>query len=294
MLSFKTSLTREKFTLKSISKGKNDSIIALSNRVELSFEGEDSDAQPIILRTQNMHDCVRMTGRLVQAYNIGGPLLNRQVPFDWERAQEEITSTYEKEFNPDRWIAVYHDGRIIYRYGKVHPFFDLIERCEVQNDEGYDDSILLAENMFKQTGKAIDIEYDGNVALVVDYSQEKARNSIILRSPTRTTTFTFSVRPRSAQVPINFSQCLFIAAGFLEAVQLCFLVGTNTENLRTGALERGSESEKKTKKARKRILELGGEIASFEDLFSVNYRPERPEFKKMITEAERLAGEVFI
>ena len=57
--------------------------------------------------------------------------------------------------------------------------------------------------------------------------------------------------------------------------------------------ERHSKEEKQTREGGKRLGQLTAEISNLEHAFEVRYRPERPEFSKILFEAEQLAQKMF-
>lgn len=295
MKEFNTSLLREKFVIhdpNAKTESSDKAVIALSNRVAVELKDDKGAVQEVfIVRAQNMHSCVRMAARIVQSFNQGGPIQNRNTSFDWESAWDSIVNDYEYAFNPQRWIAIYTEGKSVFKKGEIHPLLDLIEKCDHGNDDAYDDAIPLAEDMFKKTGKVVKIEYDGNVALVVNMDKKEARCGVILRGPDRTTTFNFSVA-KNDDKSLNFAQCLTASAAFLEGIQLGFMVGMNNMKIQLGIIERHSKEEKQTREARQRLSRLTAEIANLESAFDVNYRPERPEFNKVVMESERMAAKI--
>ncbi len=284
---FQTSLLREKFIIHDPKTSKF--VTAMSNRMDILLTGPmGSNAERYVIRTQNMHSCVRMTTRLMHNYDTGGPLLNRPVPFDWGGAWNAAISDYEYATNEARWVAIYNQGKVIYEDAMHHPFLDVIEKCDAQNSGDYEDAIPLAETAFKKTGKLVKIEYDGNVALVVNFEARSARCAVVLRGAARTTTFNFTVLPKNKQA-LLYPQCLAVAASFLEGLQLSFVIGMNKEKIRIGHITRGSAEEKLHKQSIQRLSHLSAEITNLEDVCTVRYRPEKPNFKKAITEAEQLA-----
>ena len=289
------SLLREKFVIhdpKADPDSKKKPVIALSNRIVLELENAMGELdETFIIRAQNMHSCIRLCARLVQSYDQGGSILRRQNTFDWEAAWDAIVNDYEYAFNDARWAAVYNKGKVLFESGGRHPLLDLIEKCDAGSEADYDNSIVLAEEAFKQTGKVVKIEYDGNVALVVNLEQKHGRCAIILRNADRTTTFNFSATAEEKK-SLNFPQCLGAAAAFLEGIQLAFLVGMGNEKIRLGLIERHSREEKQHREGKKRLSRLSAEIASLEAACEVRYRPERPEFQHTVMEAEKFAQKV--
>ena len=296
MYLFNSSLLREKFVIQD-EKNSNpaeSATIALSNRfvVELRNPQHPKDKEVFIVRGHNMHSVIRMAARIIHDFTNGGPIANRQNRYKWENVWDAIVNDYEFAYNPDRWIAIYKDGKCVFTSGDHHPFLDLIEKCDHDNNKDYDYAIPLAEKLFEQTGKSVKIVHDANVALSVNFEREEARLGIILRGSNKTTTFSFAVRPKKAKDYINIPQCLAAAAAFLEGIQLAFLVGMNTEKMRIRLIERFSKEEKQTKDGRRRLNRLIAEITSMETAFDVRYRPEKPDFELLVTEAEELGQKI--
>ena len=288
-----TSLLREKFIIHDPNAeqgNRKGPVVALSNRVVIELRADDAPApvEVFTVRAQNMHSAVRMGGKILQSFRQGGAILNRKAPYDWDAAWNSIVSDYEAIYNQQRWVSIYTKGRILFEKGERHPLLDVIEKCQALNKGPYDDAIPLAEDAFKKIGKVVKLEYDGNVALVVNLAPKEGRCGIILRGADKTTTFNFVAEARPKQ-SLNYTQVLSAAAAFLEGIQLAFMVGMNEEKLRRGLFDKNSSDEKQTREARRRLSRLNAEIANMESAFDVRYRPERPEFQRITMEAEKLA-----
>lgn len=289
MVVFQSSLLREKFSIydSNPETQEQSSIIALSNRLVVEFETlRPGEKETIVIRSHNMHSCVRMAARLIKSYKTSGPILGRTKPYDWEAAWNSIVNDYEYRFNPARWIAIYSNGKILYQAGEHHMLLDIIEKLAMRSKDNYEKSIKMAEDAFKQAGKIVTIDYDSNVALVINMDTKLARFGVIIRGPTKTHTFNFSVAAKGRD-PLNQAQCLAAAASFLEGIQLAFQVGMNNIKLYMGIIARRSHDEKKTKEGSRRLNLLVSEIAALERTYEVRYRPEKPEFHMMVNEAER-------
>ncbi len=291
-----TELLREKFVIHDPGANPADGkgpTIALSNRMMIALKNDKGiTKETLIIRAQNMHSCVRMAARIVSSFSGGGSLLNRASPYDWESAWDTVSGEYEQSFNPQRWVAIYSQGKIVFEKGQHHALLDVIESCTLQTKGQYESAVPLAESVIRKSGKVVKIEYDGNVALVVDAKKNQGRFGIILRSPNKTTTFNFSVTSKMDDI-LSFPQCLGAAAGFLEGIQLAFMVGMNNEKIKRGIIERHTQEEKQTHEAGRRLSRLGAEIANLETTFEVRYRPEKPEFFRIVSESELLAQKIF-
>lgn len=296
MKTLSSRLVREKFVIydPDIDTDDESAVIALSNRMEIELRNKAGDlVETLVVRAQNMHSCARLGARIVQSFKIGGSVLNRGTPFDWDVAWDAIVNDYEYAFNPARWVCIYAGGRIVYQKGEHHPLLDLIEKCDYENPDEYDFSVPMAEKAFQKTGKTVSIKYNANVALVVNIEGTRARCGVILRGPDRTTTFNFIAEEEKADHPLNIAQCLSAGAAFLEGIQLAFMTGTNVEKIRVGIIARLSKEEKQHREAKKRLSRLLAEIDNLESTFSVRYRPEKPDFQAIQADAEAIAQKTF-
>ncbi len=297
MPDFNTSLLREKFVIRDAlpdKRGEARPVIALSNRLPLALSSRNGDVQEnFVVRAQNMHGCVRMAARIAQEFAQVGPLTDRARPFDWVGAWEGINKGFESTYNELRWVAVYHRGRIVFEAGREHrhPFLDVIEQCDARNSAGYERAVSVAEDAFKQAGKLVTIEHDANVALVVTITPDEGKCGVIVRGPNHTTTFNFSARRKGDRL-VQVSECLSLAAAFLEGIQLAFLVGMTRRKVQYELIGETSAEARKAEEAAQRLFRLRDAITQFETLLDVFYRPERPEFSKMIDDAGEFAKKV--
>ena len=290
---FKASLLREKFTLVP-TKDKDEPIIALSNRLSIPLVSPDGiDNEIFVVRTQNMHSCARMAAAIIKEFTERGTLINRARPVPWKLLWDDVVKGYERIWNPDIWVCIYANGRIIYQEGEHHPFLDIIEQCDASNLNNYTQSIKIAEDIFAQAGKEVKIEYDSNVALVGHITLDLAKSGIIARAASGTTTFNYTTKPRddSAQKLHPYTS-LTVAGAFLEAIQLAFAVGYMTQKKEFQLFEKYSEEDKKLSRSVTRLGNLNRAISKYEDKFDVNYRPERPDFNKMKITAMGVAAKM--
>ena len=290
-----TSLLRERFIIKETkpeddeSSGKTLTIEARSNRMVLNLQAGKLPTETFIIRTDRMHTCARMVSLLIADYEKMGPISPRAKRIEWFEMWDKSLSHYERTYNPDRWIAIYQNGKPIYKTGHYHSFLDVIEQCDALNKGDYPNSLAVAEKAFKQAGKDIKIEYDSSIALVAILGKESGRCSMLLRAPDRTTTFNYSLKPLNPGERVNVTQGLSSASDFLEGVQLSYMVGINAERVNQGMTEKFSDESKQAVKARDRIDQLNAQINSMESRYKIMYRPERPMFEYLMGQAEKYA-----
>ena len=289
MKQFTTSLLREKFVIQDAHILEKEAVTALSNRMVVELRNtKGALVETYIVRAHNMHLTVRMAARIIQEFKNSGPISSRSEAYKWEDAWSSLVNDYEYAYNPERWIAIYHEGKCVFAGGKHHAFLDLVEKCDADNTKDYDYAIPVAAQVMQDAGKEVRISHDANVALSISFEDAQGRIGVILRAAERTTTFSFSIVENNKNRPMNIPQCLGGAAAFLEGVQLAFLMGMNTEKIRIGIIKRHSKEEKQTTEGKERVKRLTHEIAGLEDAFEVNYRPEKPEFYQIMMDAEQL------
>lgn len=296
MADFNATLLREKFVIKDVMPEKHDEkpIIALSNRLTLPlYDPRTDQRETLVIRAQNMHTAARLGARLSQDFIDQGPLLARATPYDWADAYDTITKGYESRFNPNIWAAIYHKGRILFEKGAAerHPFLDVIEQCDARNKEDYEKAVAVAEDAFKHAGKLVNIEHDANVALVINLNDDEGKCGIIVRGPSRTTTFSFTARKKAGR-PVRPSSCLSASAAFLEGIQLAFQVGMIRQKIRYELVGKSSEEAHKGEDAAQKLYRLNAAITQFEGMYEVRYRPDKPDFKNMVEEAEEFGRKV--
>ncbi|MBX2834551.1 MAG: hypothetical protein KTR28_06230 [Micavibrio sp.] len=298
MQDFETLLLREKFTIKenkiSYDGKPAATLVAMSNRmvVPLVTGNASQRAETFIVRGQNMHMVACFAARIIKDFEAGGPIMSRAVPYEWEKVWKSIVNDYEYAYNSARWIAIYHEGKVVFDDGDRNPFLDMIEKCEHTNNKDYDYAIPMAEQLLKKANKDMKISYDANAALNVDFGPEEGRCGIILRGSNKTTTFSFSFRKKEGGPKLNIAHALSTAAAFLEGVQLSFLVGFNVVKIEYGIIERFSKEEKQTREGGERLGRLKNEINNFEAAFQVRYRPEKPDLTLLLNDASELAYRV--
>lgn len=300
MPEFHSTLLREKFVILDVDTKGNDGgkppepVVALSNRLILPFVSFNAQiSENFVIRAQNMHTAVRFGAILAREFYEKGPLMQRMKPFNWEDAWLSVIKGYERQWNEDRWVAIYHKGRNVFSAGeKYHPFLDIIEQCDAHNKGEYEQSIDIARDAFEQAGKKIAIEYDSNIAVLLSVSPILAKCGVIVRGPDRKTTFNFTARQKEERT-VKVSQCLSVAAAFLEGIQLSFVSGMSRQKLNYELIEATSEEAKKGEDATYKLGRLNVAISQFENMLEVTYRPERPNLSDMIDRAEEFAKTLY-
>ncbi len=287
-----TSLLREKFIIKERCSGAEDKTMLIhcpSTRMPITLQSGNLPEETYIVRTNNMHNCVRLVSKIVQNYENFGPISGRIKQINWDELWDNSLNSFERRHTPNRWASIYHAGNMIYSSGDHHQFFDVIEQCDIINKRKYNKSIKMAEKAFLTAGKDVCITYDGNVALVAILSENNGRCSMTLRGSEKTATFNYSIKPELEEDKISLIQALATAADFLDGVQLSYLIGLSNDKLNRNIIDESSDEYIKLLDARKRLIKINVQINSMENRYHVRYRPERPDFDLLIAQTEKFA-----
>ncbi len=288
-----TSLLREKFVIQEknmASAARALRTSAFSNRMTLKLQSGSLPEETFIIRTKTMHACSRMCAQVADNYDRHGPIIPRLAGVKWESIWDETLGDYDRRYYKDTWCAVYYKGKPVFIKGKPHKFFDVIEHCDYVGKGSYHTAIPIAKKAFGQAGKEIDIDYDSNVAMVAIGNRLGGRCSMLTRGADHATTFNMNIKPKSGE-KLHITQLLSSAADFLEATQLCYVIGDTHEYIDAGLIEKFSDEDRKAKRAAEELRALDAKIDSLEHRHRVRYRPERPSFDHLIEEAQREARE---
>ena len=295
MHAFNSTLLREKFLIKEAfdprkavySKNKNpkglpDLITAMSNRLVLPFRDKNGIVkEEFVIRSHTMHSCVRMARQILFEYMKDGPIAARFRQVKWDELWADVIPQKQREFDPDYWCAVYLNGRQIFNNQRHHVFFDVIEKFAFKFNCAYDKSITLAEDAFQKAGKKVNIEHENQIAAIMDVDDTRTKTSIILRSPKKTTTAIIHVSSDTG-VDGYILTAFELGAYYLEGIHHSFVIGQHESMINRKETDSVSASEKIITRAKSRIIDIQSHIKECEKKARVQYRPEKPSFKKII------------
>ena len=272
------SLLREKFTIRDLGMDATP-IIALGNRLQITIAKKPS---PLIVRGHSMHMTLRIAAEILKQLSYIPTIENVETILDWETAWEKLIKNFESENVPDTWIAVYYEGKTIFHMGNRHMFFDVIEQTEFKNfksSNGYDQSIIMAQNAFKKMGRSVMIEQESHVGFVLDEGKIEMRFAVILRTPVQRATFTARLNKNKDNdlKPYDYI-CMQLAADFIEGINMAVRSGFLDKDIATGDIEPRSEGMQIYNRLQKQMKYLDNAIGQTERKYKLSYRPEKPDF----------------
>lgn len=277
MMEFSTSLVREKIEFTDDRGGKPAAAaVVRSNRIFLRLPSPDGTAvEKVVIRTQTMPTALRFAAKLLFSYYRNGIFTGRLDPYDWERQWEGVLSGYDRAFLPQLWGAVYVNGKAVFKTINS-PFVDIVEQCALIAADHYDSALDVTEEMLRKTGHALHISHTSTLAAVFSDTGDETRCGIIRRMDGHDITFSFMAA--EGDVSRRIVQSLGIAAAFLEAIDLQRVIQTMQDKIRSGEAAKASPEATRLRAATARMTAIDKAITSFEDSYSVKYRPAKPEF----------------
>lgn len=294
-MDFSTTLLREKFVIRENREQNPHAtpIIALSNRMVINLpDATGNPLETFVVRAQSMHCCIRMAAALIDTYFDTGPILPRAMPFNYKLTWEDIIVGHERQFNPERWVAIYNHGKLIYSEGERHMFLDMIEKCDAKNPKDYDYAVHLAEEAFATLGKNVSIQHESNIGLISTLSDGYCKSGLILRNPNRPMTFNIIAENKDEEF-VEIADCLSLCAAFLEGIQIAFHIGMTNEKFDLGKINWHDPELKRAESGKRQLARLSTEIRDYEGRFKIHYRPEKPEFSRIVGDAEIFTRQLF-
>jgi len=278
MEEFNASLVREKIIfMEGVYDGDADAVkepvVIRSNRIFLRL-GKPDAVENIVVRAQNMHSTLRLTGKILASYGKDGPFSTRGRAFDWGKLWDAAISDYEKKYNHDIWAAIYLDGRPVFKTIKS-PFIDVVEKCALLTIDNYDATMEVTESALKQIGRAIRINHSSNVAATFIDNVNSMRCGIMHRGGHKNIIFSFTGTGGGRQDRIVHS--IEAAAAYLETLNLRFIINQLEEKIRKGEIRQNAPEAARIKPAIARQADLNKEIFAFEEIYGVQYRPHKPD-----------------
>ncbi|MBW7909959.1 MAG: hypothetical protein H3C49_01615 [Alphaproteobacteria bacterium] len=278
MTEFTTSLVREKIEfLDDGAEGIVPAAIVRSNRIFLRLPSLEDKAQTdkIVIRTQTMPTALRLAGKVMFSYYRNGLFSTRSEAYDWGAQWDAVLSGYDRAFMPDLWASVYVNGKSAFKTLNS-PFVDIVEQCALLSLDNYDAAIHVTEEALRKLGRAMRINHASTVAAVMTDARDEMRCGIIHRMDGRDATFNFMVS--GGQAAHRVVQSLGMAAAFLEAINLQRVVRSMQEKIRAREAAKASPEATRLRAATARMTAIDKAINSFEDMYTVKYRPAKPDF----------------
>ncbi len=249
-----------------------------SNRCQFNL-----DHTIVVIRTQFIYQALRYASLMIDDYETKGPFSERTV--NWDKMWQESHSPHDMSNQNFGWIQVYVDGRCLFATTK-NPHLDVIEKCIMVGElKSYDDALLVAEKLFEDSGRPVFLKTDTILTVNLKETQDNFNcgfiNSAYSHGGDQSSNVMFSMRvAKQTKNPPKVQQILMTGADFIESIHL-----TSRMNfMKKKAQDRTNKlTELEIEQAgdiRLRRNKLEARIDTFESIYTIKYRPERPILKQ--------------
>lgn len=273
------SLLREKFTIRDLGIDA-EPVIALGNRLRITLPNRKT---PLVIRGHSMHMTLRYGAEILKHLSFISHIETVETLVNWQELWDKLIKPFEEDNVSNTWISIYYEGKELFQSGYHHMFFDIIEQTEfkhINSSEGYDQSIIMAQNAFKQMGRSVMIEQESHVGFVLDETKDESRFAIILRTPEQKATFIvrMSANKKHKLHPYDYV-CMHLGADYIEGINMAVRSGFMDKDIACNTISQYSEGMKIYRKVQKRMKSLEVNIGQAEYKYTIKYRPEKPDFK---------------
>lgn len=277
MKDFSTSLVREKIEFTAAGQENASPTVVRSNRIFLRLPAPDETGafDKVVIRTQTMSTALRLASRAMYSYFHNGLFSTRAEPYDWQTQWDGCLSGYDRAYTPDLWAAVYVNGHSAFKTLQS-PFVDIVEKCALLHIDNYDVAVGTTEDVLSRLGLPLKVSHASVVAAVFNDMGPETSCGIIQRIDGQDATFSFMAS--GGDMSRRIVQALGIAGAFIECVNLQRVMQITREKIRLREVAKASPEATRLRAATARLTAIDKAINSFEDMYSVKYRPAKPDF----------------
>ncbi len=279
-------LFREKSTVHRFGFGGNhtddDAVLSVrSNRITLPLKSGEITEQ-VVVRGQNVPATLRLTAMVMEQFNRNPTLFANESlnHSDWAELWKQRVSSYEKQFVPESWVSLHHDGQTLFTTNPSNQI-DEIERLALGGD--INDNLIRNASVRLLDGEEVDndmvTQHDSQTAVVFTPFREYHRAAILDRRSGRTGSFAVSAHhPPKPGKPVRYSGFMEFCANTIEALNLKVFLDRIRQMVEENRVMGPPVSTQQVSGAMTRKKDLMQFIVAYERANKITYRPERPEF----------------
>ena len=296
---YKAKLVRERFEVTPIKKNgeREDVRIAMANRLNFTcFDNYGQKKSDFIVRAQNIHTALRIGARVAQQwYDYGHMHKTGKNRFNWEQVYADATKDYEQRWNPDCWASVYKNGHLIFQHSpaKNSEILNIIEQVFAHEKCAYQHIPWIAQRLFEQAGRTVEIDYDSNIAMELMGDDGSIKSHILHRDIEGRSEVQLDMLQKTSRyikgakgAKVKLHECLDVAAIVFEGLQHGFVVGKCNYDISSGQIKIGHRNAVQSDHALRRIKQLDSELNKQKTLHQLLFKP-KPDFYAHIQKIER-------
>lgn len=250
-----------------------------SNRVSLPLRSADFSAN-VVIRGQNIPATLRMASIVLEQFGHNPAIFSDEEDHhvNWDEVWEHRMSSYERQFMPETWVSLHHDGQTLFT---TNPSNQIEEIERVALGREIDDSTI-REVSSHLIGADADVvtQHDSQTAVVFTPFKEYHRVAILeRRGAGRTGSFAVSAHhPPKPKRPVRYSGFIHFCADLIEALNLKVFLERVRQMVEENRISGPPVTPAQVAGAMGRKRDLMQFIVSYERANKITYRPERPEF----------------
>jgi hypothetical protein len=249
-------------------------MILRSNRVMIPIKTKMANI-PVVVRGQNIPGTLRMASVVVDEIRRDQNVLTDPDATDWDSLWHRKISKYEADYNTQNWVSVHFNGETVFMGGEGRDGIAEVEAIALGEEVT---EAMVNEAAANVLGALEDlmVEHDSQTAIVFTPGAQYHRAAILERRERKTGAFSVSVHHPSPAKPVRLSHFIGFCADMTEALTHKSFLDRVQELIAENALANTNITPALTQATRNRRRELTEQIATFEEVNKVSYRPERP------------------
>ncbi|GAA0576121.1 hypothetical protein [Caenispirillum bisanense] len=272
---FREKTTVHKFTFDLPSEGGQAAMSIRSNRIAMMLKSGDI-SETVVVRGQNIPCTLRAAAMVYDAFSRNPFIFSKDEPEDWAPRWDQRMSSYERQFVPETWVSIHHNGRTLFSTNTSRQI-DAIEALAQGGDVNEQIVRRVSQTLFGKDEEFV-VQHDSQTAVVFTPFSSYHRAAILERRGGRTGSFAVSVHhPPKPKKPVRYDTFIHFCADLIEAVNVRMFLDRIKAMIEENRISGPPITPAQVQGAMTRRKELVAFANAFERANKVSYRPERPD-----------------
>ncbi len=292
------SLIEETLTLKRTRKDREEKIEIENARLKLALtdpaKPNSSNKESLVIRGNHPHHVLHMAGFAIEEYEKFGLFEGRPTNIKWSEAFADIQSKIDDKMFPHSWIAVFCNGKYLYKSEDTATLLDTLEQID-SKAKNYDETLFKFESSMGLTKNPYHVDHQTKTFYVLDYdAQEKVIHSGVLCPKGQSSTnITMIVSEGESHAkdkdrPYYIYPSVKTAACLMEGSQLAYEIGIWQAEKEFKKKVISEDRQRFLKQGPDHLITLRQELNHLKSKYTVRFRPEEPVFEVITEEGQKV------